>query len=303
MKDTPDLIVILGPTASGKTRLAVEVAKRIDGAIISADSRQVYRGMDLGTGKDLEIYGDIPYFLIDIREAGDTYDVSQFRKNFHEALDGIRQQGKRPVLCGGTGLYIQSVLQRFDYSEVPVDIAQRNELETLEIDVLRDRLKQLPSPPGFNADTSTKKRLIRAIAICTWCQHHGLPSDGCAPIPAVLFGINPAVEVRRQRITDRLRVRIDQGLIEEVRELLQKGIPPERLVYYGLEYKYVTRYLLGELDYETFFARLNTEIHRFAKRQMTYFRKMEKDGLEIHWLANGPIDDMATEVVAISAII
>ncbi|MGV3763514.1 tRNA (adenosine(37)-N6)-dimethylallyltransferase MiaA [Parapedobacter sp.] len=303
VRATPRLIVILGPTASGKTRLAVEVAKRAGGAIISADSRQVYRGMDLGTGKDLDDYGDIPYALIDIRDAGDTYHVGQYQSDFHDALDRIEEQGKQPILCGGTGLYIQSVLQQFDYSGVPVDRALRSELEALDTAALRDRLRVLPVPAGFKADTSTRKRLIRATEICTWCQYHVLPQHHHPVVPAILFGINPPVDIRRQRITERLRIRLEQGLIEEVRHLLKKGIPPERLVYYGLEYKYVTRYLLGELDYETFFARLNTEIHRFAKRQMTYFRKMEKDGLAIHWLANGSIDDMATEVMAISATI
>lgn len=302
MTSTPDLIVILGPTASGKTRLAVEVAKRTNGAIISADSRQVYRGMDLGTGKDLDEYQDIPYFLIDIREAGDTYHVSQYRNDFHEALGRIRQQGKQPILCGGTGWYIQSVLQRFDYSGVPVNTALRSELESLGTDTLRGMLARLPVPADFTADTSTKKRLIRALEICTWCRHHTLPPQQHAPVPALLFGISPSIESRRQRITERLRSRLEQGLVEEVRQLLQSGISPERLTYYGLEYKYVTSYLLGELDDETLFARLNTEIHRFAKRQMTYFRKMEKDGLAIHWLANGRIEDMATEVMAISAI-
>src|SRR5690606_16280106 len=223
---TPDLIVILGPTASGKTRLAVEVAKRTNGAIISADSRQVYRGMDLGTGKDLDEYQDIPYFLIDIREAGDTYHVSQYRNDFHEALGRIRQQGKQPILCGGTGWYIQSVLQRFDYSGVPVNTALRSELESLGTERLREMLARMPVPADFTADTSTRKRLIRALEICTWCQHHTLPPQQHAPVPALLFGISPPVELRRQRITERLRSRLEQGLVEEVRQLLQSGISP-----------------------------------------------------------------------------
>lgn len=292
-----DLLVILGPTASGKTRLAVAVAGQLNGAVISADSRQVYRGMDIGTGKDLAEYGNIPYFLIDIREAGDTYHVSQYRRDFDDALSHIRAQGKRPILCGGTGLYIQSVLQRFDYSHVPVDKVLRDKLEILPVDALHGLLRQLPLPSGFKADTSTKKRLIRVIEICTWCQHQTVPPARYDAVPAMIFGINPPVELRRQRITDRLRSRLEQGLVEEVGELLHSGVPPEKLMYYGLEYKYTTRYLMGELDAETFFSRLNTEIHRFAKRQMTYFRKMEKDGLKIHWLESGSVEDMAAEVV------
>ncbi|WP_257669447.1 tRNA (adenosine(37)-N6)-dimethylallyltransferase MiaA [Parapedobacter tibetensis] len=291
------LVVILGPTASGKTQLAIEVARQTNGAIISADSRQVYRGMDLGTGKDLHIYGNIPYHLIDILEAGETYHVTQYQEDVHKAVESIRRQGKQPILCGGTGLYIQSVMQRLDYTIVPVDAALRAMLEPLAAETLKEKLRHLPVPSDFKADTSTKKRLIRAIEIATWCQQYTLPPNPYPPLSATIFGINPPVETRRQRITERLQKRLDEGLIDEVRLLLQRGIPPERLVYYGLEYKYITQYLLGEMDYHMFFARLNTEIHRFAKRQMTYFRKMEKDGLKIHWLKWQLIENMAIDVV------
>lgn len=291
------LLVILGPTASGKTKLAVEVAKRINGAIISADSRQVYRDMNIGTGKDLDAYSDIPYFLIDILDAGEVYHVTRYRTDFHQALQAIQQRRKQPILCGGTGLYIQSVLQPFEYSTVPVDPALRRTLAPLSVDALLEKLHTIPAPARFHADTSTKKRLIRAIEIATWCLHRSPPTETHPPITAQLFGINPPVELRRQYITERLQQRLKSGLLTEVQTLLDRGIPPERLMYYGLEYKYATQYLRGELNYDAFFNRLNTEIHRFAKRQMTYFRKMEKDGLTIHWLPMRTIAEMANEVV------
>ena len=293
-----ELIVIVGPTASGKTRLAVEVAGMLDGAVISADSRQVYRDMDIGTGKDLGDYGEIPYYLIDIREAGDTYDVSQYRRDFDLALHDIRLHGKRPIMCGGTGLYIQSVLQPFEYSHVPIDTLLRSRLEQMSTDQLFDILSALPLPSRFKPDTSTRKRLIRAIEISEWCRGRVDLGGRFPAVPAMIFGVDPPVEVRRQRITDRLQTRLRQGLIAEVEELLKRGVSSDRLLYYGLEYKYVTRYLADELDYDTFFGRLNTEIHRFAKRQMTYFRKMEKDGLRIHWLTYGKTSDMAAELMA-----
>ena len=291
------LLVILGPTASGKTALAVEVAKRINGAIISADSRQIYRGMDIGTGKDLDTYGDVPHFLIDILNAGDTYDITRYHNDFHRSLQIIQHQQKQPILCGGSGLYIQSVLQPFEYSTVPVDPDLRDSLASLSMDTLLEKLHSLPTPPRFQADTSTKKRLIRAIEIATWSLDHPSPATAPPAISAQLFGINPPLPSRRQRITERLQQRLENGLLAEVQTLLDRGIPSEKLIYYGLEYKYATQYLHGELDYETFFAQLNTAIHRFAKRQMTYFRKMEKDGLTIHWLSPRAIGDMANEVI------
>ncbi len=291
------LLVILGPTASGKTNLAVALAKRMNGAIISADSRQVYRGMDIGTGKDLGAYGDIPHYLIDIVEAGEAYHVARYRADFHEALDTIQHLGKQPILCGGTGLYIQSVLQPFEYAAVPVDSAFRTMLESLPMDALLQQFRALPLPRDFHADTSTKKRLIRAIEIAKHHHQLPLPPTPLHPPVAKLFGINPPVELRRQRITERLKQRLAAGLLVEVQGLLDSGVPPERLMYYGLEYKYCTQYLLGEWDDDTFFDRLNTEIHRFAKRQMTYFRKMEKDGLTIHWLSNGTLPEMTEEVI------
>jgi len=291
------LPVILGPTAAGKTRLAIALAKRINGAIISADSRQVYRDMDVGTGKDLHAYGDIPYYLIDIVDAGETYHVVRYQEDFRSALQAIVNLGRQPILCGGTGLYIQAVLQPPGYSMIPINPDLRQSLQELPSEVLKTRLEKLPRPPLFNPDASTKKRLIRAIEIAEWCQYHKPPPSIEPPAEFRIFGIAPPLEERRKNITERLRQRLKGGLIEEVEHLLARGIPPERLTYYGLEYKYVTQFLLGELDYETFFNRLNTEIHRFAKRQMTYFRKMEKDGLSIHWLKWDTAENMIEEIL------
>lgn len=293
------LLVILGPTASGKTQLAVEVAKRINGAVISADSRQIYRDMDIGTGKDLDVYQEVPYHLVNIRAAGDDYHVAQYQQDFRRALDAVLQAGRRPILCGGTGLYLHAALSGFAYSMVPVAMARRATLEQLDRESLVRLLENLPRPAGFTADISTKKRVIRAIEIAEWCQHHPSPRDIQRPPATRIFGIAPPVEIRRQRITERLVQRLNAGLVDEVQQLLDGGVSPQRLIRYGLEYKYTTQYLLGTLDYETYFARLNTEIHRYAKRQMTYFRKMEKDGFPIHWLSNGSMDDMTEELLSL----
>lgn len=280
-------IIILGPTASGKTKLAVELAHQINGAIISADSRQVYRGLDLGTGKDLAEYGKIPYYLIDIVNAGEKYNISRFLRDAEYALNEIRQKGRTPIICGGTGHYLQGLIQGYGYSEVPKTEEKRIKLELLETGKLREILQQIPKPKDYKPDFSTRKRIIRAIEICEWLLEN--PNYTAQPplCPhAQVYGVAPALEERRQNISRRLKSRIEQGMIDEVHALLENGLEVDQLIYYGLEYKYIALYLTGQLSYQTFYARLETEIHRYAKRQMTYFRKMEKDGVKIHWLSN-----------------
>jgi tRNA dimethylallyltransferase len=287
------LLVILGPTASGKTHLATQVASRIGGEILSVDSRQVYRGMNIGTGKDLEEYQvngqSIPYHLIDILDAGEKYNVSSFQHDFQKAYAGVLGRGKVPVACGGTGFYLYALLKNHDYTHIPVDEKQRAELEEMPVEQLLESFKNLTSSYQTLADTSTRKRLIRAIEISTYLmQHHetGIPLNTASEqsYSPLVFGLNPPVELRRLRISKRLDDRLQNGLVEEVEQLLKSGIKADDLIYYGLEYKYVTQYLTGLLAFEEMKNKLETEIHRFAKRQMTFFRKMEKDGIDIHWL-------------------
>ncbi|WP_421828235.1 tRNA (adenosine(37)-N6)-dimethylallyltransferase MiaA [Larkinella sp.] len=282
--------VILGPTASGKTRLAVHVARRVKGEIISVDSRQVYRDMDIGTGKDLDEYQidnqSIPYHLINIVDAGSDYNLFQYQQDFSRVLPEILARGHVPILCGGTGLYLEAVLKGHRYTAIPVNQTLRTELEMKSDDELLERFRHVPSEYTHLADTSTRKRLIRAIEIATYLTENPA-TDFSGPVSqpdAVVFGIDLPVEVRRQRITERLHQRLQNGLIDEVQRLLENGIPAEKLIFYGLEYKFITQYLHGELEYATMTARLETAIHQFAKRQMTFFRKMERDGLRIHWL-------------------
>lgn len=283
------MIVILGLTASGKTHLATQLAHRIGGEIISADSRQVYRDMTIGTGKDLQEYvvegKTIPYHLIDRLDAGEKYNVHQFRQDVLQLIPEIQKRGKIPILCGGTGLYIQALLQVHQFTEIPINESLRNEWGTLSHEELVARFLQIPSEFSTLADTSTRKRTIRAMEIgiyLTQNPHHVFPES--SPLEYRVYGLNPSVEIRRQRITRRLHERMQSGLVEEVQGLLDRGISPDDLIYYGLEYKFVTQYLIGTLPYGTMLERLETEIHRFAKRQMTYFRKMERDGIAIHWL-------------------
>lgn len=287
------MLVILGPTASGKTRLAVQLAQQLIGEgrpaeLISADSRQVYRGMDIGTGKDIAEYTvdgqTIPYHLIDIVEAGEAYNVFQYQQDFDRAMQDILSRNAVPILCGGSGLYIEAALRPEAMLAVPPNDGLRAALDTLTDAQLHDRFRQVPSDCSAKADTSTRKRLIRAIEVGTYLSTHpdALPRLRLALPPYRVFGLNPPVNVRRERISRRLHDRLQHGLIEEVEQLLQH-ISPEKLIYYGLEYKYVTQYVLGQLPYTDMVNQLETAIHQFAKRQMTYFRKMERDGLVIEW--------------------
>ena len=297
------MIVILGPTASGKTHLATQLAHRIGGEIISADSRQVYRDMSIGTGKDLQEYlvdgKTIPYHLIDKLDAGEKYNVHQFRQDVLALLPQIQERGKVPILCGGTGLYIQALLQAHHYTEIPINEPLRQEWGTLSHEELVARFLEIPSEFSALADTSTRKRTIRAIEIGTYLTQnpqHVFPKTAALDYRA--YGLNPPVGIRRERITRRLHERMQNGLVEEVQRLLDRGISPDDLIYYGLEYKFVTQFLLGTLPYGTMLERLETEIHRFAKRQMTYFRKMERDGIEIHWLDSHAGSKEWVEIIA-----
>ena len=298
------LLVILGPTACGKTRLAVAVARQIGAEIISADSRQVYRGMDIGTGKDLSEYTTdnqtIKHHLIDIAAAGDSYNVSRFQADCVAAMTDIQYRNKRAILCGGTGFYIESVLKNHQFTALPIDDNLRLDLAQQSTETLQTLFEQTPSAYSPLADISTRKRLIRAIEIGQYLGNNPAPFFPNAAFDFRIVGLDLPVELRRQRITQRLRERLQNGLIEEVEGLLKSGIPADQLIFYGLEYKFITQHLLGEFDHQTLFERLNTAIHQFAKRQMTFFRKMERDGLPIHWLdAQKSTDKLTKEVIGL----
>ena len=278
-----DLLVILGPTASGKTRLAVELARRLSGEIISADSRQVYRGMDIGTGKDLAVYGTIPYHLIDIAEPGSEFNVFEFQRRFLQAFADIRSRSMLPVLCGGTGMYLDAVLKGYRLVHVPENAALRRELATLSSEALAARLKNSHTRLHNTTDLLDRDRLTRAIEIAEYEQSH--QAEPLPEISPLTFGIRWERSVLRHRITERLSARLEQGLIEEVERLHQAGIPYETLEFYGLEYRFVAKHLKGELSRDDMFQKLNSAIHDFAKRQDTWFRRMERHGTLIHWLA------------------
>ena len=285
-----DLIAILGPTATGKTALAAHLADRLDTEVISADSRQVYRRMDLGTGKDLvdyEVNGrHIPYHLIDIAEPGTKYNVYQYQQDFIKAYEDIRSRGKLPVVCGGSGLYIESVIRGYRLEDVPENKELRQSLEGKPLEELTEILKTYKTLHN-STDTDTAKRAIRAIEIADYYEKHGLEqtSSGNQPLfNPLVIGVSIDRELRREKITRRLKQRLEEGMVDEVRRLLEEGIPAEDLIYYGLEYKFLTLYATGQLSYEEMFSQLEIAIHQFAKRQMTWFRGMERRGVKIHWV-------------------
>jgi tRNA dimethylallyltransferase len=287
MTKTYPLIVLLGPTASGKTRLAIQLASRLDAEIISGDSRQVYRGMDIGTGKDKSEYTldgkQIPYHLIDIADAGYKYNVYEFQRDFLETWRKIAENGKPVVLCGGTGLYIESVLRGYRLVPVPANNELRQELEHKTLTELTTMLASFKNLHN-TTDVDTVKRAIRAIEIETYYQHNPEIGTDFPKIEKVVFGLRLDRELRRERISKRLKDRLEEGMVEEVRGLIRQGIPVEDLLYYGLEYKYLSLYITGSLTYDQMFTQLEIAIHQFAKRQMTWFRGMEIRGIPIHWL-------------------
>jgi tRNA dimethylallyltransferase len=283
-----NLITILGPTATGKTGLAAHLASRIDGEVISGDSRQVYRGMDIGTGKDYIDYFvdgiEVPSHLVDIEDPGVHYNVYRFQTDFGRVFDDICSREKFPVLCGGSGLYLEAVLKDYRLIQVPPNKDLRKTLEGKTLEELSEILKELKPKLHNKTDIETDRRVIRAIEIELY-YHNNLETEAsAAEFNSLNIGVKVDREVRRNRITQRLRQRLDEGMVQEVQRLLDSGLTPEQLIYYGLEYKYVTLYLTGALTFGEMFEQLEIAIHQFAKRQMTWFRGMEKRGTEIHWI-------------------
>lgn len=294
------MITILGPTASGKTSLATALAFELDTEIISADSRQLYRGMNLGTGKDLAEYTvrgkAIPYHLIDIADPGYKYNVFEYQRDFLEAYRSIRAKGKTPILCGGTGMYLESVLKGYKLLPVPENPELRDSLSEKSLEELTTILRSYKTLHN-STDVDTAKRAIRAIEIEEYYKNTPPTQRDFPEINSLIAGIHIDRESRRERITARLRQRLEEGMVSEVESLLKQGLSADDLIYYGLEYKYVTLYVAGKLKYEEMFVQLETAIHQFAKRQMTWFRGMERKGFRIHWIDFSMPDDQKTEYV------
>lgn len=298
-----ELITIIGPTASGKTAFAAALASRLDTEIISGDSRQVYRSMDIGTGKDLADYvvdgKQIPYHLIDICNPGDKYNVFEYQHDFHKAFEEIRKKGKLPILCGGTGMYIESVLRGFKLLDVPQNPALRESLKGKSLAELEQILASYKVLHN-KTDVDSAQRAIRAIEIEEFYKTEAPDKREYAPINSLIIGVDIDRDLRREKISKRLRARLDEGMVDEVRAILATGVKPEDLIYYGLEYKFLTLYIIGQLTYDEMVSQLEIAIHQFAKRQMTWFRGMERRGLHIHWLdATLPTDEKINNVLAL----
>lgn len=288
MKSSYDIITIIGPTASGKTQFAAALAANIDAEIISADSRQVYRRMDLGTGKDLADYTvngyNVPYHLIDIVEPGTKYDLFTYQQDFLEAYKDICSRGKKVILCGGSGLYVESILRAYNLSPVPQNPELRARLEGKSLSELEEILRSYPVKLHNTTDVDTAARAIRAIEIADYEQTHPVADRLFPTLSSLTIGVDVSREVRRERISNRLESRIQEGMLDEIRGLLNEGITPEQLIYYGLEYKFLTEHIIGVTTYDEMLKSLEIAIHQFAKRQMTWFRGMERRGVPIHWI-------------------
>ncbi len=297
------MLIVTGPTATGKTSFAANLAHHLDGEIISADSRQVYRGMDMATGKDYNDYivddKKIPYHLVDIVDPGYEYNVFEFQNDFLKVYEDITKRKKLPILCGGTGMYIESVLRGYKLIKVADNFELREELKRKSEKELIEILQSFKAPHNVT-DTKDRKRLIRAIEIQSYYKNHPEADLSFPGIKSMIFGIYFERSIIRERITQRLETRLENGMADEVRDLLNKGLTPQQLKFYGLEYKFLTQYVTGEISYEEMFRLLNTAIHQFAKRQMTWFRKMEREGHKIHWIdGNLPMEEKVEVAIKI----
>ena len=302
---TIDLVAVIGPTASGKTSLAAALAHEWDAEIISGDSRQVYRGMDIGTGKDLGDYvvggKPIPYHLIDIVEPGYKYNVFEYQRDFLKAYEDIRRRGRLPILCGGTGLYVEAVLKGYRLLPVPENPSLRMSLADKSLEELTALLSTYKTLHN-TTDVDTVKRAIRAIEIEEYYRHVPVTECSFPQLNSLIIGVSIERELRRRKITERLHRRLEEGMVDEVRGLLAEGVTPDSLIYYGLEYKYLTQYVIGELSYDEMVRGLEIAIHQFAKRQMTWFRGMERRGFNIHWIdANLPMEDKLKQIKELMA--
>ena len=301
MAEKCNMITILGPTASGKTALAANVAYRMNGEIISADSRQVYRRMDIGTGKDYDDFfiegREVPCHLVDICNAGEKYSVYRYQEDFLTVYNEISGRNKLPVLCGGTGMYIESVLKGYRLLKVPLNKSLRNNLERKTMDEMKDILEGYGDLHNIT-DVTQRKRLVRAIEIAKYYSDHNIEEAEFPEIKSLVTGLKFDRNSRRKRISERLKERLKSGMIEEVKSLLESGVSEETLIYYGLEYKFITWYLQEKISYDEMFSQLETSIHKFAKRQMTWFRRMERNGIEIKWLDGYlPLNEKVEKVI------